>query len=292
MKSGVPVIAGLGDYPATFLGAGLTRRGMVCDLSANICHFAASMDHFAADETYRALSTFASHSSDLWYAMAYTHAGGNTCRWFLEDIGGFQERAEMPERIRQLEDEATKLVPGADGLLFIPYLNGRQCPWDAAMRGAWLGLRSRHNQTHMHRSMLESVAFEYAYFLQVVREISQRADFEEIHGIGPGVRSRLWVQIKADVLGIPYVVHGRDDHAMLGAAAVAAASVGAVANEAEAVERWLTRTTRIEPDRDRHRQYTELFQLYLRALSDLRPFFAELRETARRFAAVPQPAMA
>ena len=289
LQPGVPIVAGLGDYPATFLGAGLTRPGRLCDLSANICHFAASAERFAADGRHRALSTLASPSDGLWYAMAYVNAGGMTHRWFLEDVPNRRADDEkLAILVRDLEEQAAKLPPGADGLLFLPHLTGRQCPWDPAMRGSWLGLRASHTQSHLHRSILESVAFEYAYFLQVTRELFEQTTFDEIYGIGAGTRSQLWSQIKADVLGVPYVLPTRDGHALLGAAAVAAAGVNAIPSLEQAIDRWVRPGTRLEPNRDRHRDYAEIFEVYIKALGNLRPIFRDLRSVSRRITSPPK----
>jgi len=285
----VPIVAGLGDYPATFLGAGLTRPGRLCDLSANVCHFAATTDHFAADARHRALSTLASPNEAVWYAMAYVNAGGMTHRWLLQDIARHPSGEDkLVERFRKLETEADKIAPGADGLLFVPHLSGRHCPWDPATRGAWIGLQTQHTQAHLHRSILESVAFEYAYFLQIVREMFEQTTFGEIHGIGGGTRSRLWSQIKADVLGLPYVMPTRDDHALLGAAVVAAAGVNAVSGIRDAIDHWSHAGIRLAPDRDRHRDYAELFEIYIRVLTDLRPIFRDIRSVARRITPMSQ----
>ncbi len=278
MPAGVPIVAGLGDYPATFLGAGLTRPGLLCDLSGNTCHFAAAVDHYAADTRHRALSTLSLASEGSWCAMAYVEAGAATCRWLLQSVSSPLTDDELPVRFRDLELAASKMSPGTDGLLFLPHLSGRQCPWDPAMRGSWLGLRQRHTQAHLHRSILESVALEYACFLQVTREVFQRQEFEQILGIGGGARSQLWSQIKADVLGIPYVRATREDQALLGAAAVAAAGVNLVDRPEACIDRWCIPGGQMTPDRDHHLAYTQLFQIYLKALQTLRPIFAELRQ--------------
>ena len=159
------------------------------------------------------------------------------------------------------------------------------------MRGSWLGLQAHHAQKHLHRSILESVAFEYAYFLLVVREMFHQTRFDEIHGIGGGARSRLWSQIKADVLGVPYVMPTREDHTLLGTAAVAAAGVNLVPSIPETIDRWVTAGIRLLPNREHHQNYAELFRVYVRALSELRPLFADLRNLSRRLSS-PTPAQA
>ncbi len=291
LPPGIPIVAGLGDHAATFLGADVTRPGRLCDLSSLISHFAATTDHFAADNRHRALSTLAGPMEPLWYAMAYVNAGGITCRWLLHDLlNSTAQTGELPARIRAIEEEARAVEAGSEGLLFIPHMMGRQCPWDPAFRGSWIGLQPSHTQKHLYRSIFESVAFEYAYFLLVVREMFDQTRFDEIHGIGPGSRSALWAQIKADVLGVPYVLPGRDDHAMLGAAIVAAVGIQEVPGMIETSEAWTSPGARILPDRQRHREYADILQLYLRALSEIRPILAELHGLARRTqATVPAP---
>lgn len=74
------------------------------------------------------------------------------------------------------------------------------------MRGAFLGLTWRHGKPHMVRAIMESIAYEYAFYLRAVREIAPGYDPRHAINIGGGARSGLLRQIKADTLGIDY--HG------------------------------------------------------------------------------------
>ena len=125
-----------------------------------------------------------------------------------------------------LDRRAADVPPGAEGLLFIPHLVGRACPSDPAVRGAWLGFTWTHTRAHFYRAVLESIAYDYAQALEIVRSYTPDVHFSEVRVIGGGAKSDLWNQIKADVLGVPYVRLPREDVAALGCAIMGGHAVG------------------------------------------------------------------
>jgi xylulokinase len=66
------------------------------------------------------------------------------------------------------------VAPGSDGLFFSPHLGGRICPSSPEMRGAWVGASWSHTQAHFTRAILESIAYEYAYYLKILKELLPR----------------------------------------------------------------------------------------------------------------------
>ena len=127
--------------------------------------------------------------------------------WFRDEF--FNARKGMAvEPEADSYDELTRLAgsipPGSDGLFFSPHLGGRICPAAPEMRGAWLGFSWGHTQAHFARSVLESVAYEYAYYLSILQTLIPDLELSEARVVGRGARSTVWNQIKADVLGLPY----------------------------------------------------------------------------------------
>ena len=122
--------------------------------------------------------------------------------------------------------DPTKVPPGADGLFFSPHLGGRICPATPAMRGAWLGFSWGHTRAHFGRAVLESIAYEYAWYLRVLGEYIPNLELTETRAVGGGARSDAWNQIKADVLGVPYQRLARDEFGTWGAAMIAGKAVG------------------------------------------------------------------
>src|SRR5690606_6386420 len=120
--------------------------------------------------------------------------------------------------------EAAQVPAGADGLLFLPYLNGVRTPHvDPSARGCFVGLRLSHTRAHLVRAVLEGVAFAMRECLDAVQELAGPVS---VVCSGGGARLAAWCQIQADVYGQPVrVTHGQD-HSARGAALLAGEGVG------------------------------------------------------------------
>jgi xylulokinase len=153
-----------------------------------------------------------------------------------------------PEALDRLSREAAAVPPGADGLLCLPYLDGRVLPNDPDARGVFAGLRRGHGRGHLARAALEGVALEYAEYLAVLRELHPEQGFDEARVAGGGARSGCWNAIKASALGVPYGRLARSELGCWGAALVAAAAVGLVDDLAGAAEAATPLADRVEPD--------------------------------------------
>jgi xylulokinase len=112
--------------------------------------------------------------------------------------------------------------PGSDGLLFLPYLTGERTPHpDPFARGAFVGLTVNHGRAHLTRAVLEGVGFGLRDSLELMRAMGL-APSTEIRATGGGIKSDLWRQILADVLGARIVTTSTAEGAAQGAATLAA----------------------------------------------------------------------
>jgi xylulokinase len=101
-----------------------------------------------------------------------------------------------------MDDLASAVEPGANGLFFLPYLIGERSPhWNPRARGAFVGLTMAHGRGEVTRAVLEGVAFNLRIILDAFRD--QGAPISALRLIGGGARSPLWRQILADVFGLP-----------------------------------------------------------------------------------------
>ena len=155
----------------------------------------------------------------------------------------------------------------SDGLIFVPHVDGRLLPSRPQMRGAWTGLTRHHSRPHLVRSVLEGVAYEYAEYLRVLRQL----DLREVRVVGGGARSDTWNAIKASALGVPYARLARGEFSCWGAALVAGRAVGLFDDLAEAASRATTVEARFEPDAADHEVYTRQAARYERLLEALDP---------------------
>lgn len=121
-------------------------------------------------------------------------------------------------------DELNRLAaaspPGANGLVFLPYLAGERSPiWDPRASGMWFGLRMDNTRADMVRAVFEGTAFGLKQIFDRGRKFWKCAP-AALLGVGGGTRSKLWAEIKADILDIEYRCSNEPDAAAWGAALV------------------------------------------------------------------------
>ena len=160
-----------------------------------------------------------------------------------------------------LDAEAEQWAPGAEGLLFAPYLAGERTPHvDPDARGAFTGLSLRHDRGALWRAMLEGVAFGLRDSLELLRALGVAPEVGRVSG--GGARSELWLRIVASVLGLPLERMVSEEGSAFGAALLAGIRAGVFADAQDAVARCVHVRDRIEPVWDYESAYARFTQLY------------------------------
>jgi xylulokinase len=267
LRQGTPIAAGLGDTAAGALGAGLVRSGQLLDVAGTAAVLAASTDEFRPDVRERTLIAMRGAIPGQWIPLSFL-SGGSLLGWLREALSPVGEEAHEPD-FDELTAEAREVRAGADGLLFVPHLDGRLLPNDPAMRGAWVGLHRHQKRPHLVRAVLEGVAYEYANYLQVLLKLYPGLSFDETRVVGGGAHSDTWNGIKASVLGVPYVRLDREEFSCWGAALVAGHAVGLFDDLAGAAEISTLARDRFEPDPEDRAAYRPMAQLYRDLLATL-----------------------
>jgi xylulokinase len=141
-----------------------------------------------------------------------------------------------------------------------------------------MGFNWGHTKAHLFRAMLEAVAYEYALYLGIEKSLLPDLDFREARVIGGGAASKLWNQIKADVLGIPYVQLSRSEFAVLGAGIVAGYAAGVFSDLKATARQFVHPTARVEPRLEYHEFYKPLADAYADLIATTRPLFERVAE--------------
>jgi len=179
----------------------------------------APRDRLAIDPTGRT-HLYRAAAPDRWYAMAAMQNAGIALEWV---------RAMLRASWDELYDEAFAVAPGADGLLFLPYLTGERTPYfDSEARGAWIGLRLAHTRSHLLRAALEGVAFAIRQGLEAL--LATGVPATELRLAGGGTFDPRWRQLLADVLEQPLLATATSSASSLGAALLAGVGFGAWPN--------------------------------------------------------------
>jgi xylulokinase len=271
---GIPLAAGAGDTAAGALGAGVVNPGMLLDTAGTASVLACCTDRFVADRENRALLTMRSVVPGVWNPLAYVGGGGLTLPWFRDKVLGIGGRREpsSDEDFNQLFDLASTAPPGCDGLLFCPHLGGRICPAAPNMRGAWVGFSWGHEKKHFFRAIVESVGYEYVYYLRILRELLSDLRLEEARVIGGGAKSGFWNQMKADILQVPFRRVLRAESATWGCALIAAKAAGLISDIAQkALETSLVSEKALDPN-------PEFREVYRRCADDYISWQRRLKE--------------
>jgi xylulokinase len=248
--AGVPVAAGAGDQAAGALGVGVVRAGGAASLVLGTSGVVfAAQDAFAADPRAR-VHAFCHAVPGAWHAMGVMLSAAGSLRWLRDALA-----PDTP--YDALLAEAAAWAPGAEGLVFAPYLAGERTPYaDADARGGLLGLGLRHDRGALVRAILEGVAFGLADGLDVVSQLAGRPPAARVSG--GGARSPLWLEIVAAVLDLPLEVTAVDEGAAYGAALLGGVAAGTWADAAEAADACVRVTRRVEPRPDWVARYAEL----------------------------------
>jgi xylulokinase len=279
LAAGTPIAAGAGDTAANALGAGITQPGMLLDVAGTAAVLAACTDAYAPDVKHRAMLSMRSVIPGLWNPLAYIAGGGIALRWFRDQFYNTSRGQPLPHD-HDLYDEMTawadQAPAGSDGLMFSPHLGGRICPASPSMRGAWVGFSWGHTQAHFCRAALESVAYEYAWYLQILQQLLPDLAFIETRGVGGSARSAAWNQIKADVLNIPYLRLTGSEFGTWGCALIAGKAAGLFDDlGAIAMEHALAAQPAL-PRPANHEVYTRQVDRYIQMQQSLNQYFLRI----------------
>jgi xylulokinase len=170
-----------------------------------------------------------------WYQMGAILAAGLALRWLRENVLRLGDGDEI---YRNMSEWAAGCEPGADGLLFLPYLAGERTPhMDPTARALFFGLTLRHGQGELVRAVMEGVVFAALDAFHVLQEVGANA--ERITLAGGGARSAVWRQIVADIFALPVAPLLRSEQSALGAALLAGHGAGLL-DAAGASVHWAT----------------------------------------------------
>jgi len=271
LEAGLPIVGGSGDGQSAGLGANVTSPGRAYLNLGTAVIAGTSSPEYVWDRAFR---TMGGPIPGTYSLEALIQGGTYTVSWFLERIASLDaERLSLGlEDVDLLEAAATRIAPGAEGLLLVPYWAGSQAPyWDSHAHGMLFGLGGHHGKEHLFRAVLEGIAFE----LRVQLEHLEKSDVEPVEvflTMGGGSRSALWRQIVSDITHRRVIPCHEVETTSLGAGMHAAAAIGWFDSIADAAEAMSQNGAPHEPDEATTGRYDALFEVY----RELYPRTAEL----------------
>ncbi|MCL2116954.1 MAG: FGGY family carbohydrate kinase [Planctomycetaceae bacterium] len=267
LVGGIPVVAGAGDTSASTFGSGMFRKGVLLDCAGTSSSLCCVVDEYRPDTEHETMIQMPLPVDGLWAPLAYMNGAGLCIRWFRDEFTGTPNVS-----YDALAEEAEHIPPGSDGILFVPHFSGRVLPNNPHVKGSFIGLDWKHTRAHLYRAILEGIAYEYAYYHDVLQRLFPEMRFDHVDIVGGGANSSLFASIKSDVLGIPVRTLKQSEAALLGTAVIAACGVQLLDDYKPLLYQRSLEAKTFQPNEQRHRSYENYAREYLnliRALEDI-----------------------
>ena len=263
LRAGTPVVAGGGDQAAQAVGVGAVEEGIVAlTLGTSGVVFASCEQPFI--EPQGRLHAFCHAAAGQWHLMGVMLSAAGSLRWYRDT---FAPQTSFDDLVQT----AAAAAPGAEGLLFLPYLTGERTPHpDPYARGAFVGITVRHGMGHFTRAVLEGVAFGLRDSFELMRSAGL-GDIRQVRVSGGGAKSELWRQILADVLNTELVTVNTSEGAAYGAALLAAVGAGRFEDVPSACRTWVEVTGSTCPQAEAVPVYESGYALYRDLYPTLKP---------------------
>jgi xylulokinase len=249
---GISVSVGANDQIAGAVGAGNVRAGIVTETTGTALALIATTPTLLEGKS---LCVGRHAVPELSYAMTVATTSAIVLKWFRDLCAPGQEYTEF---LRGVE----AIPPGSDGVCVSPNFMGSGLPFpDPNARGAIAGLTLGHTRAHLARAIMEACTCMLQQYLVPITDLG--LSVRTIRSLGGAARNDLWLQMKADLLGIVVERPACADAASLGAAMLAAAGTGRFTTITEASEVWYRSERFFEPDPAAHQIYREVYGRYL-----------------------------
>jgi gluconokinase len=196
---------------------------------------------------------------DNYISGGASNNGGNLTQWFTRSLC-----ADATD-IEQLLVAVADITPGAEGLLFLPFVSGERAPlWDPDVTAAFLGIRSHHTRAHFQRAVLEGMLFNLYQIGEILASLA--SPIPRLHLNGGLARAGVIVQMLSDIFGVPVCVNRTEDASARGAAILALLALGRI-SDARILQQRQPQAVEYMPDAARHRQYQEIFGRYRQSVA-------------------------
>ena len=249
------LVTGTNDQYAGALGAGNCRTGIV-SVTSGTCLALVTLTDRLPDPLPPGLLGGRFPIRRYQYALAFSKTAGVVLEWFNRELSPGQS-------LRDLDAMASHVPIGSRGIIMLPHFDGMISPApDPGARGGFLNLSLRHTRADMYRATLEGMG----YALRENIDLLRRCGFpiESVRSIGGGAKSDVWLQIMADITGLPIERPAIVEAASLGAAIIAAVGSGAFSSLEECSEALYNAEYVIAPNAHNHALYENLFGRYVR----------------------------
>ena len=274
---GTPIGEGGADAFVAMLGLNVTRPGRLAFITGS-SHLQLGL----SKKEFHAPGIFGTYPDSV-IPGYYTVEGGqistgSIIRWFKNNLAGKEENIAQERGIDiydVLNEGASKIPIGSEGLILIDYFQGNRTPLvDPEVRGMFWGLSLSHTNYHLFRAIMEGVAYGTEHIFRVFKVAGYEP--KEIFACGGSTKSKLWMQIHADVSNVPIYLTEEPEAASLGSAIIGAVAGGYYKSLSEASENMVHITDSIKPNKENHEKYQFYIDKYIKTYQQMKDLMHEM----------------
>lgn len=279
LLEGTPIVNGAGDLASAGLGSGALDEGE-CHISLGTSGWVAG--HFAKRKIDLAHYTGcigSAYPEKYYLGMAHQETAGICLEWLKNKILYHEEQLKAEwhtGNIYEILDElAVKAGPGANGLMFTPWMYGERCPLDDDyVRAGLYNLSLDHSREHLVRAVFEGIAFNTRWAMETLEKLYQKVD--QLNIIGGGAKSDIWCQIFADILNRKINrVKDPQQAGARGIALLASMTLGFI-NSYSDIKKYISIDKTFFPNPALREQYDKLFIQFKRIYNNNKKWYKQM----------------
>jgi xylulokinase len=278
LRAGTPVVAGGGDGVCAGVGVGSVKPGITYNYLGSSSWIATTTKEPIYDEQMRTF-VWAHAVPGFVHPCGTMQTAGGAYAWLKNEICTAETSQAVKSGVSPYElinAQIASSPPGANGLVFLPYLLGERTPrWNPEAKGALIGLTLAHTRADVLRAVMEGITLNLSIILDIFRT---RASIPTITVIGGGAKGEVWRKIMADVYQAEVLrPNYLEEATSMGAAIIAGVGCG-VFKDFDVASKFISITDRVSPDPAMAPVYERAKELLNESYDALAPLFPKFGE--------------
>ena len=263
LPHGVLLVAGGHDQTCAALGAGVVEENIAIDSHGTAEVVSTAFNRLMLNDfMYNGYYPCYCHTKrDMYFTFSLNHIGGILLKWYRDTLGYADVCDAEKEGVDVYKLMDDKIPQGPSPILVLPHFNGSGTPWcDLDSKGAILGLTMATTRHEIVKGIMDSLTYELRINIETMKNAGIKID--ELHCVGGGAKSPVWLQIKADVTGCRVATLKVREAACLGAAILAGTAAGGYGSVDEGAGQTVSVKNIYEPNDRSSRLYNEKYGVY------------------------------
>lgn len=265
----IKIVNGAHDQVAAAVGSGVLEVGKAVDGTGTVECVTPVFDKIPENEELYtegySVVPFVFENTYVCYALSYT--GGAAIKWFRDNLSSEKSYAALDASV---SDNPT-------GILIMPHFAGAANPYmDNGSKAAFLGVTLETTGADFYKALMEGVTYEMMTNIRHLESFGIKP--EKLYATGGGASSKVWLQIKADILNLPVVSLNAKEAGACGTCMMVGVATGLFSDLFEAKKYFVQENETFMPNKDRVAVYGKYYNAYRKIYDAVRPIIKELEE--------------